>query len=280
MSKLKSVGFWLYLNNNQYLLRREPVIVYSMRRTGSVAVHRSLEKDGQYTFAAHSFDTINRPASLLSGVGRWGARNIFDKRRPAKIISLVRNPVDNIISIFSRKSLGTRRQVALETVGPGEEITPERLAIEFEQIHLGKKRHYQEVTWFDDEFRAVMDIDVYQHPFNHEQGFCRIDQGPFKTLILRTEIPNDRKQALIADFIGSPDFQLVSSEEATEGREDNAVGKPGEKSPYGHLYKALKNDLRIPRDLWEDLSQSRYMQHFCSPAEIAATAEKYLKASG
>jgi hypothetical protein len=278
MPKLSSVAAWLNLNKNQYLLRRQPIIVYSMRRTGSVAVHKSLEKDNQYTFAAHSFDTINRPASLLSGVGRWGARHIFAKQQPCKIISLVRNPVDNIISIFSRKSLGTRLQVTLETIQPGEEVTPEKLAVEFEQIHLGKHRHHQETNWFDDEYKAVLGVDVYEYPFDHEQGFCRITKGPYDALILRTEVPDDKKEKLIAGFIGSPTFKLISSSEATEGSAGNAVGKPGEKSPYAHLYKALKNDLRIPRGEWEALSNSRYMQHFCSPAEIAATAARYAKA--
>ena len=277
MPKLKSVAYWLKLNTDHYLLRRQLVVVYAMRRTGSVAVHKSLEQDKQFTFAAHSFDTINRPPALLSGVGRWGARHIFAKQQPCKIISLVRNPVDNIISIFSRKSLGTRLRVELETIKPGEEITPEKLAVEFEQVHLGKKRHHQETNWFDDEFQAVLDIDVYEYPFDHEQGYCRINKGPYEVLILRTEVPSDRKERLIAEFIDSPTFKLISSAEATEGGEEGAVGRPGEQSPYGDLYKILKNNLRLPRDEWEALSQSRYMQHFCSPAEIAATAERYVK---
>jgi hypothetical protein len=52
---------------------------------------------------------------------------------------------------------------------------------------------------------------------------------------------------------------------------------PGEKAGYGHLYKALKNDLRLTREEWADLSQSQYMQHFCSPAEIAKTEERYVE---
>ena len=277
MPKLSSAKAWLKLNTNLYLLRRQPIVVYAMRRTGSVAVHESLERDGQFTLAAHSFDVINRPAKLLSGVGRWGAKHLFGKHRPCKIISMIRNPVDNMISIFSRKSLGTLLRVELETISEGEEITAEKLAVEFHEVHCKKKRYHQETKWFDDEYKAVLDIDVYKYPFDHEQGYCRIDKGPYQTLILRTEMPDDKKERVIADFIGSKTFKLFSSSEATEGRADGAVGMPGEKTGYGHLYKALKNDLRLTRDEWADLSQSQYMQHFCSPAEIAKTEERYVE---
>jgi hypothetical protein len=274
--KLSSIASWLNLNTNLYLLRRQPIVVYAMRRTGSVAVHKSLERDGQFTMAAHSFDVINRPASLLAGTGRWGAKHLFARERPCKIISLVRNPVDNIISIFSRKSLGTRLRAELETILPGEEITLEKLAVEFEQVHCKKRRYYQETKWFDDEFKAVLGIDVYQYPFDHEQGYCRINKGPYQVLILRTEMPNDRKERVIAEFIGSDSFKLISSAEATEGGEEGTVGMPGEKSAYGHLYKGLKKNLRFSREVWADLSQSQYMQHFCSPAEIASMEERYV----
>jgi hypothetical protein len=96
-------------------------------------------------------------------------------------------------------------------------------------------------------------------------------------LILRTETPNDKKERVIADFIGSDTFKLISSAEATEGGEEGTVGMPGEKSAYGGLYKALKDNLRLSREVWADLSQSQYMQHFCSPAEIAKTEERYVE---
>jgi hypothetical protein len=273
MPKLASTAAWLKVNVNYYLFRRSPIIVYSMRRTSSVAVHKSLERDGQFTFAAHSFD-LGTPQGL-SGIGRWGARHIFAKRRPVKIITLVRNPLENMISIFSRKSLGVVLNVPLETIAAGEELTAEKLAHEFLEVHCGQKRHHQEVFWFDNEIKKVLGIDVYQYPFNHEDGFCRINQPPFDLLILRTEVPADRKERLIADFIGSPTFKLISSEEATEGGAEGTVGLPAERSRYGSLYKDLKKCIRMPRAQWEALAESDYMRHFCSPAEIAATAERY-----
>jgi hypothetical protein len=273
MPKLASTAAWLKVNVNYYLLRQRPIIVYSMRRTSSVAVHKSLERDGQFTFAAHSFD-LSTPRGL-SGLGRWGARHIFAKRQPVKIITLVRNPVENMISIFSRKSLGVSLNVPLETIAPGEEITAEKLAHEFVEVHCRQKRHHQEVDWFDNEIKKVLGIDVYKHPFNHEDGYCRITEPPYDLLILRTELPADRKERLIADFIGSPNFKLITSSEATEGGPEGTVGLPAERSQYGSLYKDLKKCIRLPRDLWQELSQSDYMQHFCSPAEIATTAERY-----
>jgi hypothetical protein len=274
MPKLENAKTWLNVNFNHFLLRRRSLIVYSMRRTSSVAVHKSLVRDGQFTFAVHSFDP-GTPGGL-SGMGRWGRRHILAKRRPAKIITLVRNPVENMISIFSRKSLGTNRNVPLETITPGEEITAEKLAHEFVEVHLGHKRHHQEVFWFDNEFKAILGIDVYKHPFNHDEGYCRIDAAPYEILILRTELPTERKERLIADFIGSPTFKLITSDEATAGGAEGTVGLPGERSQYGSLYKDLKKHIRLPPDEWEALSQSSYMQHFCSPAEIAATAKRYL----
>jgi hypothetical protein len=46
MPKLASTAAWLNVNINYYLRRRSPIIVYAMRRTSSVAVHKSLQRDG------------------------------------------------------------------------------------------------------------------------------------------------------------------------------------------------------------------------------------------
>ena len=170
MRKIKRA---LELNINYFLRRRTPVIVYSMQRTGTVAIFRSLTSHGEFALATHCLDQAKINTGCLSGSAKWACKHIITPRKKAKIISLVRNPIDNMMSVFART------QLASNTSGPnlGENdlssLLSEDLVQRFIAEYFQSDRYLHQLEWFDSEFKAALGIDAYDYPFDKQQGYVQ-----------------------------------------------------------------------------------------------------------
>src|SRR5207248_1499837 len=86
-----------------------------------------------------------------------------------------------------------------------EEIGLERLLAEYED----RFPHERVLNWFDDEYKAVLGIDVYAHPFPREAGFLRIDSGPYEVLLMRHDLDDRVKEKCLASLVGVPRVSLA-----------------------------------------------------------------------
>lgn len=256
----------LALYGNHFLLRRSPVIVFSMERSGSVALFQSLLAHGVFAVATHylSPEKVRRGARTSNGSARWAARHIIARRKPAKIISLVRHPIDNMVSTFARGDFGDRGQCADQARGGTIDAGP--LVERFHRQYLASGRYQHPLRWFDREFRPALGVDVYAHPFDKQRGAARIAAPPYDILLMRTELPDDEKARVVGPFLGLPEFTMVSAA-GKPAKADLAPGRAGEQSAYGALYKVLKCHVTVPKEYLDAIIASRYAQHFF-PAEI------------
>lgn len=267
---VRSARRQLDLDWNLRVRRRTPTIVYSMERTGTVAMHESLRACGAFTLATHYLSRDSEAKGRLSGSARWAARHVVRPGRPARFVTLVRNPVENILSVFARRALATARSPADQA----DADPAQRFASEY----LDSGAFTGQLTWFESEFSAALGIDVYAQPFNKEQGCVVLRRGPFEALIIRTELGDERKSDAIAGFIGRPGFSMVSAE-TVGARSGTAPGTPGDRSAYADKYRSLKAGVIIPDHHWNTIINSKFTRHFFTAEEIEASRDRIDRAS-
>jgi len=267
---IHAIARYLSLSARLYLKGEAPVIVYSKERTGSVALYNSLVAAGVPAIATHYLDPAKIGEGKLSGSAQWASKHVVQPRRRAKFITLVRNPVDNLLSTFARsefvdkpRSRGLSPEAALD-------VTPSELDTRFRR-YLDDGEPLRELDWFDSEFRVALRIDVFAHPFDATLGFDRIASGPFDVLILRTELNDRDKAAAVARFLELPQFAMAHGPVTVS----NAPGVAGEQADYREQYRDLKRRAVIPRPHWDAIAGSKVASHFIAAGELAQSRERF-----
>ena len=267
---------------------RDPILVYQMGKVGSSSIRNSLfrcrDPRTRLVLMSHEFlpkrhrnlDQIDvepqhrddvrreieydayvyRQFSLRQRLGwrlreRMYAERIYQAYvrpgRPLHVITLVREPIANNISMFFQ----LRNQYMYDARARAAWDIDEHIA-----VFLKEYMHSRPLTWFDVEFRPMLDVDVYQHPFPYEQGYTTISDGQVNVLILRCELNDEAKARAIAEFLELKDFDIVRS---------NVTGTKS----YGEHYTKFKRRIRVPEALLDAMYQSKFAKHFYSQEERA-----------
>ena len=111
----------LTLYINYFLFRRTPTLVYSVERSGSVALLHSLQTHGVFAIGAH-YLSPDKLTQHYSGAASWASKYIINKKKPVKVITMVRSPIDNMLSTFAREYYG---QQAFKQVTNASQSTPD-----------------------------------------------------------------------------------------------------------------------------------------------------------
>jgi hypothetical protein len=266
MHKIKR-GLQLFIDC--FVKKRTATVVYSMERSGSVVVFDSLVANGEFAITTHHLDPKKLSTGLYSGSASWASKHLILKGKKVRIISLVRNPIQSMVSYFARSDFGDRMQ-GTDTAA-SDNLSAEELVRQFVTEYLEKHRYRHHLEWFDSEFKAALDVDVYRHAFDKERGYVQFQSSPMDVLILRTELDNDQKTQRISEFLGSPNFSLLSAAKS-RGLEH---GTPGDQTPYAEKYALLKKDLTIPEKYLDEILGSRYVTHFFPQDYLDATRERF-----
>ncbi|WP_168205146.1 putative capsular polysaccharide synthesis family protein [Bythopirellula goksoeyrii] len=211
----------------------------------------------------------------LSGSARWACRNIVLRRKPAKIISLVRHPIDNMLSTFARSDFGQQASQADRDSTQGESIDSDQVLSEFCESYLQSDRYLHPLQWFTTEFQAALGVNVYDYPFDKQNGFVKFSEGPYDVLIMRTEITDEKKSRLVADFLGLPEIEMVNLAITADPSNPLLPGTPGEQTVYAEKYRALKEGIVIPPSYLDTIVNSQYAKHFFTEQERASIRKNY-----
>lgn len=261
---------------NYYVLGRTPTFVYSMRRTGSVSLFNAVKARGVFAIATHNLNPDLPPGIRVSGSGRWAMEKIVRRRKPAKLISLVRNPFDTMASVFAKSSFDAAIVTGQAEEYARQQRSADELGRQFIENYLKNDRYLEQLAWFESEYRPALGIEVYNHPFDKQRGFARIDEGPYSALILKTELDDASKASLVGEFLGLRDFQMLPPDEVAYPTYKTGFtpGIPGTQAPYGADYERLKSGLTIPEEYWNNIVNSRFARHFFTSEELAASRSK------
>jgi hypothetical protein len=237
---------------------REPVVVFQMGKVGSTSVARSFPT-GAHPLAVQTHH-LHRPRierakawSRERGLPRRAhyfhadavARRVVDRGRPFKLITLVREPVGRSVSNFFHdfaRFVGVAPEESTHTV-------PELV-----DVLVAHEHQLDESRWFPREFAPALGLDVYAHPFPHEEGGQVLRSGGGEVLVLRLETPDERKERLIADFLGEPGFRL-------------ATANVGLDKAYADAYRAFRGEAVLPDEYLDRKLSGVYATHFYTPTE-------------
>jgi hypothetical protein len=296
MKILKSINFFIekkiyFLKFNYRFLQaeiqgRERIILYQMGKVGSSTIFKSFCQLGlDKNFALHRVyyftqeglefvekyvgqtygDFINFPYSFKNQIWRSSLlRNKLDKNylktKKCKVITLVREPISRNISAFFQTLdwFVTRK----EDEFPNREAYLQEVA----RCFWEKYPHDIPLTWFDDEPKRALEIDVFASEFPKSKGY-KIYRGEFADLLLlKLEKLNECSQQAIAEFLGIDNFVL-----------DNA--NVGRRKQYSETYTDLLSSITIPKSYINKMYDSKYTKHFYSAQEIEFFQQKWLKSS-
>jgi len=272
---MRTIKRALELNINYFLLRRMPTLVYSMERTGLTAMFSSLKSHRVFVIGSHVLDPKKLATQPFSGSARWASERVIGKGKPAKVIALVRRPLENMLSTFARSDYGDRDALQSGAEGQAELLNPEQLSDNFCRTYLETDRYLEPLGWFTYEFQSALGINVYEHSFDKQNGYCRIRQEPYDVLILRTEMPDEQKAELVAELVGLTSLEMARPAAASENRGRLPAGKPGDKTHYAAKYKALKQNIVVPQTYLDAIVDSPHVEHFFTQEERDEMRAKY-----
>lgn len=166
-------------------------------------------------------------------------------QHPVRVITLVREPVANNISMFF--------QLINQYLGTDIELSDYDID-EMIDVFIKRYMHSRPLTWLDAEIKTNFSIDVFQTPFPVDLGYSVISQGRISLLVLRCELDDRTKAQAIADFLGLDEFEIVRSNVASE-------------KTYARQYAEFRQRIRLPPALLEQMYDSTFARHFYSSEE-------------
>lgn len=190
---------------------------------------------------------------------------------PWRIVTLVRDPVArNVSSFFQNLEPFFDFDLSGAIATQGEQRVVEQLITLFLDSYLGESIASQHdgdpLTWFDEELKAVFDVDVYARRSPAERGYdiCRSQRA--EVLLIRMEDLARCAQAAFRDFLGLESVTL---------RRRNV----GDDKDYSDVYKRFLETIRFPASYLDRLYESKYARHFYTDAELTAFRARWERVS-
>jgi hypothetical protein len=235
------------------------VLVYQSSKVGSSSVTESLFKVGIPNLHIHYVN--GHFGDYVDEIGDF--IKIYKKNKPVKIITLVREPLSRDFSSFTFLLYAKR----IITCPSYNDSFIDNCVLWMNEIALnfpwGCKYGFQ-FDWFDNEFKAVFGIDIFEHPFDKEKGYSIVKQDNVEVLVMKLEKLNSL-ESIIGKFVGVPHFKLINANE-------------GNNMLYKYLYQNIKDTIKLPRKLVDLYYKGNpRMDHFYTEEEKETFLKKWKK---
>ena len=270
----------------QGLLFKRVIFVFQMGKVGSLSafvdIQRSLEEqegqrfqqevinirsmgmgDGKVGLIHSSSKYILIHGHMIGGfynfIIRWRAKLGL----PLSVICPIREPIARDVSAFFAFYVGRSLDLfAGADMGELEELF---LAVpSHRQVSRNRAmaEHQFTLNWFDEHFKPQLHIDVYKQPFPKDRKWQIYRRGFTRVLVYRIDLKRSEQAKLISRFLGI---------KLDETRLKNA----GKNKNYAELYSRFHESVKLPEQYIRRMHDSRFAQHFWSPQELKAAADKW-----
>lgn len=166
-----------------------------------------------------------------------------------KIITMVRDLVARNASVFFER-LAANKDIS--------EIYMRDLIFDF----VDGFDHLEPLRWFDEWVRFVLADDVLTEPFSRKNGWHIIND---RFLLIRTESLMDKLPEAFAALFG-----VDPSEVSIEHRAETFTTRK-----YGEVYREFLDNLKLPKNLLDDIYGSGFMEHFYYKKEITEFRKRW-----
>lgn len=239
-----------------------------MAKVGSLSVYNSLKRTLPTTaiYHTHILDIDKAKADIQECFDHGiypGSRSpvvliqnqIIFKKRPFKVISLFRDPIDRNISAFFdafQLYVGVKPQAYIGSLEDLEALFHKHLPYTYP------------LNWFETIFLKDFDIDVYAFPFDVEKGYATIEKDGKVVLLMNCYVEDVIKEQQIAEFCDLDNFKLTNS---------NITDHKSSRD----LYRAFKDFIRFDRSYLEAHYNSKYARHFFTETHRNEAMKRWLK---
>ncbi|MDX2369991.1 MAG: putative capsular polysaccharide synthesis family protein [Colwellia sp.] len=240
----------------------DTLFIYQMGKVGSTTLENSLPD----AVHIHAFYSKNHICSVRQkGLAKFGLnyfisrieqelhnyllRRAFKSRSRTKIITLVREPQARNLSMFfhdidaylfaAHTNCLNTRQKPLLTRYQNADMLLDVFDCEFD--------HYYALNWFDVEFLPMTGLNIYDYPFDIDEGYSLIAEKGIEVLCLRTDKLKDNVN-ILSQFI-EQDVELHS------------VNKADEKW-YGDIYQNFIRTYTPTVQREQKIKESKFFKHF------------------
>lgn len=250
------------------------LLVHQMGRAGSMTTTRSIRSSRlaipiYHTHWLHPRNLAKRLAKfegvpetrhpLNVRVGRRVSEELQREgpsRREWKLVTVFREPVARNISVFFL-SIDAFVEDFARRYAKGE-LNHESLL----EIFLRDFPHDQPLVWFDMEVGEMFGVDVYQTDFPREMGYQVIRKTGVELLLIKIEELNSCYRDAFADFLDLDVPELLQTHIT-------------ELDPTRHMYADFVKSAVLPQEYLDRMYQSKFAQHFYSPAELESFRKKW-----
>lgn len=265
----------------QYAMGRVPVVTYSTLRTSSSAVHWALRRAvGWRAVKAHALLPQHLTMAPTTGaesvgqhglpatrhVGDWAVmREVIAKGKPACFVIMVRDPVAVAISSFSMFSvLGrTMRSPAARARWDAAALQDEDKLQALATAAVDSQFWNLMPHWVRHDVCNALKWNVLETPFPADQGVLEVERGPWRVLVMHSDLADEAKSSALSKFVRLPDIRVIR-ENSSQDRGRN------------ELATAVKRAIRLKPHAVNSLLESPYTRHFFSPPQIAEMRARWL----
>jgi hypothetical protein len=241
--------------------RNERVLLYQMGKVGSTALSDALVQQGYWVLHIHSLDARTQREALKSYMSRgdigppsilYGlvlGKQLARLRGELPILTAVRDPLARDLSYFFQHMAATDEGRALIENGRTGALLDAYLREDYCSCTLGYT-----LSWFDDELKRFLGVDVYGQPFDTVRGAAEYQRGPFRVLLVRSELGREAKQGAVAEWLGVRSISM---------RRSNVSAA----KTYGTAYREFLAAVSLPDYLVTSVLESKLARHFYSDEE-------------
>jgi hypothetical protein len=168
-----------------------------------------------------------------------------------RFVSLVRDPLGFNISNFAYfgQQSWLRRHWHAARWMPAEQLA---------EIFFRTFPHAASSVWWQREFAQTVGHDPLSQPFDTEAGWAMARSGRTRSLIMRTDVPDERKTTLLREFLECPSVPDVRRENLNSVKAPSELGerlKLAIAARPGYVDQVL--DLPAVRHFWSDAQRAR-----------------------
>lgn len=231
-------------------------LIYSMGKVGTTTVYSLLKaQHPEYPIIQVHFMSDHWVKDILPGMGPEVSGNLSiaenayalitqHPKHRLKVVTMVREPVARQISdIFENWK-------AIFNVYLMSDISYSKM-----EEYLNDWNYQYTLNWFDSEFKAYLDFNIYDRPFDKRKGYSIYRTRKADILIIRTENINNCLVDAIQKFCGLK-IELTGSANTIEQKD----GK--------ELYYKLIEEYEVPLEKLKLLYSSKLVRHFYTEVEI------------
>ncbi len=263
------------------LLPEGYIWIFQPGKVGSQSIWNSIQ-DKSIQF--HTLATAYRYADIDKDCLDYYLNLIQNKK--IKIISAIREPISRDISAFFQNSdlelwpyhnfnsniftlcgRDDESEIYMDVCSMKKRcpLWEKSLNDSYEKFTRAVMYYEQDVfSWFDHEIKKILNLDIYDYPFDQGEGYNIIEKDNIQILILKMEYLSDLEN-VIGDFINDSNYKLLNRNKALD-------------KMYYYAYNNFKKNIKIPKDYFEFYySDNSKYKHFYSSKEINANYKYWKK---